>query len=231
MMNIKIALLGVATVGAVVALIIVATGGGDDRRAREPSRRVSAERLTSPSEPEGEAGVGEHEFTERPEAKEAKAAPVAAPRTPAVAPPVETPPPETRRRVQFARPGEPPPAMQELSNAYDAWMKSEENRFAKPVSYGLDCGPPVCMLGAKYDSTEDARFFDRSEIFLKRPELGHLISFPHRFAERESRAWFFYNPYEPGTAEHHEFNVAAIARIKEQLKELPEYYPVPRPGY
>ena len=220
-LNPRIALLGLATIGAVVALIVVAMGGDEPstrKTVRAPRAEASATRDPEP-EPEPEAA--------RPERPQP-----ALERSPSpnpVAPNVVRPP---ARKVAMFAPGSEPRAIAELNQAYEAWMKTEENRFAKPESYGLDCRPPVCMLGAKYDSLEDGRFFDRSEIFFReRGELGHLISFPHRMDERHSRAWFFYNPYEPGTPEHHEFNVSAIERIKEELKEIPEYYPVPRPGY
>jgi hypothetical protein len=232
-LNPRIALLGVVTVGAVAALIAVATGGDGDT-PRKPSR--ARPEVTSPrkSDLAGKAGP-ETEAAEpgegaSPEMVKAplggRAATPSAPPTPrgaAVAP---------GRPAPVLVPGPTEKAMAELNQAYEAWMKSDENRFAKPESYGLDCRPPVCMLGAKYDSLEDGRFFDRSEAFFKaRPELGHLISFPHRMDERHSRSWFFFNPYEPGTAEHHQFNLAAVERIKEELKDIPEYYPVPRPGY
>lgn len=230
--NPRIAVLGLATAGAVAALVVVATGGEDTPRKPGRTSRAEAELSKAPPtlpepEPEKEAaspGVAALKSVD-------KAAPGAvAPAVPG--PGTSAPEAAPARRVVLVNPGATQQAMAELNTSYEAWMKSEENRFAKPESYGLDCRPPVCMLGAKYDSLQDSRFFDRSEAFFKaRSDLGHLISFPHRMDERNSRSWFFYNPYEPGTAEHHEFNEAAIENIKEQLKDIPEYYPVPRPGY
>lgn len=235
-MNLRIAILGLLTAGAVVGLIVVATGGDEVEpragRVLRPEARPGASK--------GEAASAQPEPREDEPEKVERPQPAVAP---GVAKPAANPvggaqnnvgesPQPAARRVPALGTGASPKAMLELKDAYEAWMKTEENKFAKPESYGLDCSPPVCMLGAKYDSLEDGRFFDRSEAFFKaRTDLGHLISFPHRMDERHSRTWFYYNPYEPGTAEHHEFNLAAIERIKEEKKDIPEYYPVPRPGY
>lgn len=235
-MNLRIALLGVLTAGAVVGLIVVATGGDEAEPRAGRALRPEARPGVSKAE---EAPAKERPREDEPE-EVARPQPAAGPGVVKPATPPtggaqsdlgEAPQPAPRR-VPALGTGATPQAMLELKDAYEAWMKTEENKFAKPESYGLDCRPPVCMLGAKYDSLQDGRFFDRSEAFFKaRTDLGYLISFPHRLDERHSRTWFYYNPYEPGTAEHHQFNLAAIERIKEEKKDLPDYYPVPRPGY
>lgn len=232
-MNLRIAILGVLTAGAVVGLIVVAMAG-DESEPRADRVQRSEERASAPKSDEARAETRpREEEAARPQPAVAPSVAKAA-GNPAgdahVKPGGNTQP--TPRQMPVLAPGANPKAMLELKDAYEAWMKTEENKFAKPESYGLDCRPPVCMLGAKYDSLQDGRFFDRSEAFFKaRTDLGHLISFPHRMDERHSRTWFYYNPYEPGTAEHHEFNQAAIERIVEEKKDIPEYYPVPRPGY
>lgn len=235
-MNLRIAILGLVTAGAVVGLIVVATGGDEvEPRAGRVARLESRAGASS-----GEENPAQQRPREEEPDKVVKPQPEVAP---GVARPAANPPAAAQgnlgenaqpapRRAPVLGMGATPKAMLELKDAYEAWMKTEENKFAKPESYGLDCSPPVCMLGAKYDSLQDGRFFDRSEAFFKaRTDLGYLISFPHRMDERHSRTWFYYNPYEPGTAEHHEFNQAAIERIMEEKKDIPEYYPVPRPGY
>lgn len=235
-MNLRIAILGVLTAGAVVGLIVVATGGEE---AEPRAGRVQRpEEKTSPSK--NDEAPAENRPREDEPGEVARPQPAVGP---SIGKPAAKPAPEpgasvgentqpAARRLPVLAPGATPKAMLELKDAYEAWMKTEENKFAKPESYGLDCSPPVCMLGAKYDSLQDGRFFDRSEAFFKaRTDLGYLISFPHRMDERHSRTWFYYNPYEPGTAEHHEFNQAAVERIMEEKKDIPEYYPIPRPGY
>lgn len=235
-MNLRIALLGVLTAGAVVGLIVVATAGDEAEpragRVQRPEARSSAPKGEGdPAETRPQEGDPEEAARPQPAVAPGAARPVVQPGA-AAQPVVGEATQPAPRRVPVLAPGATPKAMLELKDAYEAWMKTEENKFAKPESYGLDCRPPVCMLGAKYDSLQDGRFFDRSEAFFKaRTDLGHLISFPHRMDERHSRTWFYYNPYEPGTAEHHEFNQAAIERIMEEKKDIPEYYPVPRPGY
>ncbi len=145
-------------------------------------------------------------------------APAAAPGTPSVA--------ETQPDLA------PPPAIRHMQKAFEQWVASPENRDARAKLRPLDCRPPVCMLGVVYDSQRDGDFFSRAESFMQEEaELGHLISFPHRFSENETRIWYYWNPHEKGTAEHHSFNVGAIDRIKDDMKDLPAYYPVPRPGY
>jgi len=223
-------LLVAATAGAVFWAVSLAT----DQTVVEARRPAgSTTRLASPASSEPTtAGEPTPESPAPPEPSVVVARPTR--QTEVEAPkPIALNPAPNNPSVAAPQPDlQPPPAIRHMQKAFEQWVASPENRDARAKLRPLDCRPPVCMLGVVYDSRRDGNFFSRAEAFMQEEtELGHLISFPHRFSENETRIWYYWNPHEKGTAEHHAFNVKAIDRIKVEMEDIPAYYPVPRPGY
>jgi len=146
------------------------------------------------------------------------------------------PPPEPRRTSPPSAWGDGgaapvtagvPVGIRELHQAFEGWMASPDNRDAEASSLGVECRPPVCLIRARFDGLRDPTFFDRAEAWMRaQPALGHVIAFPHLIDASERRVWYFWNPFEHGTAEHHEYNLEAVEWIKEELEELPIHYPI-----
>ncbi len=121
------------------------------------------------------------------------------------------------RDTDFVAPmpaGHEPAAMRGTADNLARWLAEPENQQAQAQLVGVDCRQPPCILSLRHDLPADPQFVGRAQAWLSNSVgLGAVHMFTAPLDARQTRQWYYFNPFEEGTPEHHQYASAAIARI------------------
>lgn len=127
-------------------------------------------------------------------------------------------------------PAEPPEHFRRAQAALEEWVLTPVNRHANARVLGTDCQLSICTLAMLYDGVSDSHFFTRAEEwFAAQPGPGRPLAYPHRRDAYTFQVWYFWSPYEEGTAEDHQFVERVTSRIRAEIGDPPDdpYYYLP----
>lgn len=123
-------------------------------------------------------------------------------------------------------PGHEAAAMRQVSERFEAWGLGPDNAAADVQFFGIDCRQPPCVMALQFNADRGGDFLLRAERWLaEQGKSGKAQTYPHVLDSEHTRLWTWYNPHPEASAERHQFELKALARIQEEVQSLPDYNP------